>query len=509
MFKTLDFFLILYYDGSTMIFRLFLVSLFLSAMLAVGKGQPVMFVDPRGTHPPLFDGWEKPKLLLFFTGFLDGYIEPCGCAGIEHMKGGLSRRHTCLQQLERKGWEALPIDAGNLNKGFGQQEELKFNFFIDEAYRLMKYQAAGIGSRELLFPTDVLILYSVDAPGNPKRYTSANAAIIEFDPNIVMPYRILEKNGMKIGVVSVLGDSLLKNITNADIVTANAAAKLTEVLPKLDAEQCSRKVLIVHGTDNEINQLLTQFAGKFDFVLPSNTAAEPPLQPKKIGNTMILEVGEKGRYAIAIGLFDDPAMPIRYERVPLDARFENSSAITALMEIYQNQLKETGLEGLGIRPIPNARAGTLGNYVGMQTCTDCHETANRVWRRSGHAKAWQSLKETAVPARNFDPECIACHVVGWNTTELLPYRDGFMNEKETPLLINVSCEACHGPGEAHVRAESGTDDVLQESLRKAIRLPVEGGTAKKHCLTCHDGNNSPHFDFDTYWQKIEHKEEEL
>jgi len=84
-----------------------------------------------------------------------------------------------------------------------------------------------------------------------------------------------------------------------------------------------------------------------------------------------------------------------------------------------------------------------------------------------------------------------------------------MSEAATPRLINVGCEACHGQGEEHSRVESGSDEKLQEKLRLAIRLPIEGDTAKKHCLTCHDGNNSPHFDFDTYWKKIEHKEEEL
>ena len=455
----------------------------------------------------LFDGWGKPKLLLFFTGFLDGYIEPCGCAGAEQMKGGLSRRHTCLQLLEKQGWEVLPIDAGNLNKGFGLQEELKFDSVIENAYAAMKYQAVGLGSRELLFSSDTLILYSVDVPGNPKRYTSANVGLMKFDPDIVMPYRILAKNGLKIGVVSVVGDSFLKNINDEDIVTANAADKLQkEILPKLAAEKCDKNVLIIHGTDSEINQLLGKFARNFDFILPSNTVAEPPLQPKKIGNTLILEVGEKGRSAVAIGLFDDPKMPMRYERVPLDARYENSKIITATMEMYQKQLKETGLEGLGIRPIPNSRQETLGNYVGHQSCSDCHETATHVWRKSNHSKAWQSLQETAKPARDFDPECIACHVVGWNTTELLPFKGGFLSEKETPRLTSISCEACHGPGENHARAEAGSNATLQGNLRKALRLSVEGGMAKKHCLTCHDGNNSPHFDFDTYWKKIEHKE---
>ena len=489
--------------------RLLLMTFFLSASLTIGTAQTFVQVEQKEEHPPLFEDWEKPKLLLFFTGFLDGYIEPCGCAGLDQMKGGLSRRHTCLQQLERKDWNILPIDAGNLNKGFGLQEELKFNFVIDEAYRLMKYQVTGLGSRELLFPTETLFLYTVDVPGAPKRYTSANVSLLEFTPELMMPYRVLEKAGMKIGVVSVMGDSLLRNITNEDIVTANTTAKLREVLPKLEAEKCDRTVLIIHGSENEITQLLNQFADRFDFILPSNTVAEPPLQPKKIGNTMILEVGEKGRYAIAIGLFDNPAMPIRYERIPLDARFDNSPLILELMEMYQDQLRESGLEGLGIKPIPNTRAATLGNYVGSQSCADCHETSNRVWRRSGHARAWDSLKETAIPPRDFDPECIACHVVGWNARELLPYQGGFLSEKETPRLVSVGCEACHGPGENHVRAESGSNRALQEQLRLAIRLPVEGGLARRHCITCHDGDNSPGFDFDTYWKKIEHKEESV
>ena len=490
----------------TMIFRLFLVLFSFAMFLSACKGQPITFVEPKETPVPLFEGWEKPKLLLFFTGFLDGYVEPCGCAGLDQMKGGLSRRHTCLQQLEKQGWDVLPIDAGNLNKGFGQQEELKFGFVIDEAYRLMKYQAVGIGDRELQFPYDTLIPYFSDTPGIPKRYTSANIAVLEFTPDIVKPYRVLEKNGMKIGIVSVLGDSLCKGINDENILTANAAVKLQqEILPKLADEKCDRNVLIIHGTTNEINQLLGQFADKFDFVLPSNTPAEPPLQPKKVGNTLILEVGEKGRYAIAIGLFDDPEVPIRYERVPLDSRYENSLVVTELMKMYQNQLKETGLAGLGIKPIPNTQIESLGKFLGSSSCADCHETANTAWKKSRHSKAWQSLKETAKPARNFDPECIACHVIGWSAPELLPYKGGFASEKETPQLVSVGCESCHGPGEKHILAERGSNETLQANLRKAIRLPIENGTAKKHCLTCHDGDNSPHFEFETYWKKIEHK----
>ena len=30
---------------------------------------------------------------------------------------------------------------------------------------------------------------------------------------------------------------------------------------------------------------------------------------------------------------------------------------------------------------------------------------------------------------------------------------------------------------------------------------------RQHCMNCHDIDNSPDFDFETYWPKIEHREE--
>ena len=54
----------------------------------------------------------------------------------------------------------------------------------------------------------------------------------------------------------------------------------------------------------------------------------------------------------------------------------------------------------------------------------------------------------------------------------------------------------------------GSDAARQEKLRKAVRLPLENNTAKKLCIQCHDGDNSPKFEFDTYWPKVVHPEKE-
>src|SRR5262249_57377371 len=76
--------------------------------------------------------------------------------------------------------------------------------------------------------------------------------------------------------------------------------------------------------------------------------------------------------------------------------------------------------------------------------------------------------------RQFDGECIVCHTVGF------AYTTGFADEKKTPLLKDVGCENCHGPGSAHIAAERGTDAEAQAAWRKLVNPwhPPENEDAK-------------------------------
>src|SRR5436309_3560352 len=44
--------------------------------------------------PATIADWPKPVVALVITGQQMGYIEPCGCTGLENQKGGLARRQT-------------------------------------------------------------------------------------------------------------------------------------------------------------------------------------------------------------------------------------------------------------------------------------------------------------------------------------------------------------------------------------------------------------------------------
>ena len=229
------------------------------------------------------------------------------------------------------------------------------------------------------------------------------------------------------------------------------------------------------------------------------------------GHTKLIEVGEKGMEAVVLGFFKDGKPAMRYQRVTLDSRFPSAPEMQALMREYQDRLKTLGLSGLGIRPLPHPQASVNGKFVGTDACKSCHEESYKVWKKSVHSQAFATLKK-ADPPRNFDPECISCHTVGWHPTKFFPYEGGFKSEQETPKLMNVGCEDCHGPGEKHIRAENAGAKAEQEALRKAMAISKEEAanpnSKKQNCFSCHDLDNSPEFKFDLYWPHVVHHEHE-
>ena len=181
---------------------------------------------------------------------------------------------------------------------------------------------------------------------------------------------------------------------------------------------------------------------------------------------------------------------------------------------YQNELETMGLAGLGLKPV----AHPDGEFAGSDACKDCHTAAWEVFEKSPHFHATDTLVKLD-PPRHFDPECLSCHVTGWNPQEYFPYKTGFLGLTETPLMTQNGCENCHGPAADHVKVESGeveATDKETEDLRAALRMNLvanEGNkdgqvfdtaVVVKNCMRCHDQDNSPDFDFQKYWPHVKH-----
>lgn len=469
-----------------------------------GKHSGVPF-DPVKENGPIFVGWQKPKMAILVSGRIEGYLEPCGCAGLDRMKGGISRRHFLMQKLRQDGWPLVSVDVGGLAKGFGRQSEMKFHIMV-EAYKKMGYDAIGLGTTDLRLQAAELVSVTKGVGQEASPFVSANIGLFSFAARMIEPYRIVQAGGRKIGITHVLGKEYFPSVRNAEIELADPAQKLAEILPTLK-QQADYLILLAFAPMKESIELAQRFPD-FRIVVTSGGGAEQPAHSTVVPGTQtqLIEVGEKGMDVVVLGLYDDPQTPLRYQRVPLDSRFGNSAEMRALMESYQEQIKMLGFAGLGLRAVPYPQRELMGAFVGSEKCKDCHEPSYAVWKKSGHSKAYTTLEKTE-PPRNFDPECISCHVVGWHPQQYFPYEGGFLSKEKTPHLQHVGCEDCHGPGEAHVKAEQGSDLALQKKLHKAVAVS-KADAEKNLCRTCHDLDNSPDFEFSTYWPLVEHYEKD-
>jgi len=454
------------------------------------------------------NAWPKPKALLVISGRQHGYIEPCGCAGLANQKGGLMRRFTLIKKLRATGWNVIPLDVGNQVRRFGVQAGLKFQRTA-QALKDAKYAAVGFGPDDLKLSVDQLLPAVAGLGGGAGPFVSANAAFTDLE-ELTHTHRVIDASGYKVGVTAVLGKKELRQVNNSGVTKGDPAAALAKAMQAIEAAGSNAKVLLAHASLEETKQLAKQVAG-FDLVATAGGATEPAYRLETIEGTksQLLQVGGKGMYVSVVGLYDDPQQPLRFARVPLDASLPDAPEMVKLMTSYQQQLETLGLSGLGVR---RDRHPSGRQFVGSNACKDCHDEAYDIWSKTGHAHAMKTLQkppERYHNPRHFDPECLSCHVTGWNPQGYYPYASGYKSLKTTPHLINNGCENCHGPGSAHVAAESGDIDVSAADMKKLqleMRLPLAKARAK--CLECHDLDNSPDFHkpgaYEKYLERIRH-----
>jgi hypothetical protein len=180
------------------------------------------------------------------------------------------------------------------------------------------------------------------------------------------------------------------------------------------------------------------------------------------------------------------------------------------------------LSGLEIKSVPHESGR---KFVGSKTCESCHSKAAAVFNKTPHATATETLLTKTDPPRIYDPECLSCHVTGWEPQKQFPFESGYLGLKDTPTskatpdLVGNGCENCHGPGARHAAVENGevtVPEAEKKALRAALHLelvPNEGNKPKQEydkgkvvqmCMQCHDLDNSPEFDFQKYWPKVKH-----
>jgi hypothetical protein len=477
-------------------------------------GQPGL-IDPNregstgdaATGPEDYTTWPQPDVVLFVTGDQHGYIEPCGCTGLENQKGGVARRFTFLKQLRQRNWDLVPVDAGNQIRRIGKQAAIKFEKSAG-ALSQMQYEAVGFGPGDMNLSVGELI--ATTYPDSPENAMFVSANIVLIDPEFLPTHKIVRQGDWKIGLSSILDPEALEAPVGSDVTIQPIKTSAEKVLGEMNAAGANFRVLTFFGDEEVAKQLMADVPG-FDLIVVSGGYGEPTYRPQSIdgSDAKMIVTGNKGMYVGLVGLYQN--RPMKYARVALTHEFEDAPEMRKLMADYQKQLEQLGLTGLGLSPTPHLSGH---QFVGTEACAKCHTSAYDVWKYTAHVDATKHIVEPTegrgdVP-RHFDPECLSCHVTGWDPQGYKPYETGYWSLADSSHLTGNGCENCHGPGSAHVAAEQEDSGVSEEEklkLRLQMQLPLE--KAKEHCMKCHDLDNSPDFHEegafeDEYWPQVEH-----
>ncbi len=411
---------------------------------------------------------------LVVSGQELGYLEPCGCA--EGQIGGFPRRDSMLLQLASGDKNLLRIANGNLISRAGRQSELKAEIGFT-ALKEMEYAAFNVGPRDLLLGIEQLKYFS-DTSGIP--FLSAN--LFQSDAHVFQPF-VLHSVHLKdfqnqvaiVGIISQQFEIYAEN-ASADLMLKVPEDVLRELIPQLSSK-CEFIVLLMHAGIDEAKALAKAFP-KIDVIIVGNEQSDALREPISVEDTVLLNPGTKGK---ALGMLDirwgegEKSAASHFELLTLSERIPDSPRMMDLLFMYQQMLAVENLTA----DVEQEPLSTGGMYTGNASCKSCHAAEYASWKKTKHSHAYHTLVEKG---HEKDPECLACHTVGFG------FQTGFIGESQTPTLMDVGCETCHGVGGNHVKNPQ----------------PGYGRVTKASCLTCHTQENSPAFDFSVYFPKTFH-----
>jgi 2',3'-cyclic-nucleotide 2'-phosphodiesterase (5'-nucleotidase family) len=419
-------------------------------------------------------------LVVFATGANRGELEPCGCSPAQ--KGGLARRAALVDSLRRTAGPAILLDCGDHTHADRERDE-RLNGFIRWAMDSMGYDAMTLGELELGRGAAYVkaMLDSVRTP-----ITLANVRFRASGEPVGERSLVIRRGETTCAVLGLIGPDLLP--TGFDTLAggfevADPVATARELVPEL-RPQADFVIVLAHLAPGAARALADQVPG-VDLVVLGHEQGPLPAAGSTTGAATAAS-GERGQWLSRTQLEriaeSSPEVRVTGAVIPLTLRDHRASPdiAAALDELHRTMNAERRAASIAeaerlaeLRPLPGQ-----DRHLGDRRCARCHQSIHDDWQRTAHAHAFDTLVKSH---REHDPECLPCHVTGFETA------GGFLGGAPYQDMREVQCESCHGMGTLH--------DMMGA-------LDPDPGLAA--CRRCHTPEMSPEFDFARYWPPIAH-----
>lgn len=445
--------------------------LFAMLVMAGGFGLTVIAAsvwwNENQTTPQPIETAKPDRLVsVVISGDTAGWIVPCGCAS--NQSGGLPRLGSLIRQIEQDRHVVL-LDVGGSPGGESPYDREKF-IAIVKGKQKMGLAAHNLGAAELKLGLDDLrsIQKQLDAPFLSANLRSATGELL-FPAS-----KIVEAEGKRLLVVGVISPEY----ASSGVHIASPADAVLSVVGEF-RDRFDHLIVLAYLPEAELRQLASELP-EADVVAGGPTGQS--IAPERVGPVLMTAVTNKGKFAAHLQLTEKSgSAPWTGEILEVDASYEddpeqmqNLKDFYALLEVRDFKASETGF--VPTQPIDPPEGFQI---AGSNSCLECHSGDHHIWSESGHSHAWATL---VTDGSHVNSDCQRCHTTGFG----LP--GGFVSAGTGLERVNVGCESCHGPSQGHV-----ADSTIKTAF-----------VARDLCTRCHDRENSPEFEYASYWERIRH-----
>ncbi|UCG52497.1 MAG: hypothetical protein JSW58_02800 [Candidatus Latescibacterota bacterium] len=410
----------------------------------------------------------------------------------------------------------LLVSAGDFFGGADDYNQLKCQF-IARMMGYFGYDAVALGEMDLNFGLDAItednakndinilcanlfrkkpgdvepsVEGTADTGGEPTRTRERPTAIS--DEPAFPAYRIIERNGVRFGIIGVMAPSAKNERMTAEsgsvealtYVIRDPIAILRGIVPIVKA-QSDVVVLLAHMVKSELDRVLEEVGGVDVAVIGHSRKPSVTPEPVVLHDVPVFMASHQGQYiGRALLNFDSANKLSGYENEIrlLDESIADDPEVALMVSEFEEENRRYQKE-LFVKKQLRRQTGESGPqdiYLGVANCQRCHPDAFEAYTGTRHAQAYATLSELF---KHRDSGCVPCHSTGYGMA------GGFTGSRSIGSisdLVDVQCEACHGPGEQHTR-----DGRYRE-------------IAKQSCTRCHTKEQDPEFNFAEAWENVAH-----
>ncbi|MGQ9461490.1 MAG: multiheme c-type cytochrome [Candidatus Fervidibacter sp.] len=430
-----------------------LIALFISIVFRLWRSNAPL--PPKVELPK-----EPPDVVLLVTANRQGKLEVCGCPG--QRAEDLAKVATLIQdtagEMKRKGAAVGIVEGGDFTGGVDVVP------YLLRAYKTIGYQCIALSPQDekklpiIRTGSEGMQLLSPSTPENLQTFQISGKVF-----NIVL---------VNLGQPPVKDESYWQRLL-PKLQALRQPNSLLAAIAYIDRNNALEIAPRLRGT---VNALL------IDDNLPLTSNEFAPMRvTKEVSGVLIVALPQSRAAVLSLMVWTSPENRDSYrldgKLVYATGRSDNPQVKQIIDEYYQKRQKELEHEMQQIMKMATQKA-----YLPPEFCGKCHQAQYEQWQKTDHARAIDTL----VKQKRMAKSCLTCHSLEFRLR-------GVVTEKKGR---GVECVDCH--------VELQDPATAQMHGQRPGERPTSKIVNENVCLKCHDKENSPNFNLQTYLPKVVH-----